>query len=191
MNTLKMASVLLVLGSAAAVGCSKSSSEAPAAAASEGGEATPAPSGALSDAQIAQVMATVDSGEIEQAKLAVSKATDARVRNFAQNMIDQHTQSKLEGQEVASQNGIAPTSSSDALQLQNDAKNTLEQLKQADAPSFDQAYMRAQVKQHQEVLALITNKLLPEAKTPALTDLLTKARGMVQHHLDQARQIEM
>jgi putative membrane protein len=160
--------------------------------ASQGDEATPEETHTtLSDAQITQILATVDSGEIEQAQLAAAKATDPRVREFAQNMIDQHTQSKLEGQQLAAQNNLTPTPSPMATQLQSKANQTLEQLKAADASSFDQMYMRAQIKQHQAVLNALSDQLQPAASSPALKQMLSKARSMVQHHLDQAQQIAL
>ncbi|HKU42507.1 MAG TPA: DUF4142 domain-containing protein, partial [Polyangiales bacterium] len=122
---------------------------------------------------------------------AVAKATDPRVREFAQAMIDQHTQSRLEGQQLAAQNGVTPATSPDATQLQSKAQTMLEQLKAAEGSNFDQMYMRGQIKQHQEALNMITDKLMPSASAPGMKEMLTKARSMVQHHLDQAQQIAM
>src|ERR1700753_1990863 len=53
--------------------------------------AFPAPNG-LNDGQIAGIVRAVNVAEINQAKLAVNKAHDASVKNFAEMMIAQHGQ---------------------------------------------------------------------------------------------------
>jgi predicted outer membrane protein len=50
--------------------------------------------------------------------------------------------------------------------------------------------MDGQIEQHATVLKLIEDQLTPAVNTPALRDQLSNARGMVQQHLDQARQIQ-
>jgi putative membrane protein len=194
MNSLhdrRVCAVLLSLGLAASSGCSKNDASQPAA--SQGSEATPPEQGSMStltDAQIAKILATVDTGEIEQAQLAISKAQQPAVRDFAQQMIDQHTASKQQGAQLVSQAGITAASTPIASNLERKAMTMLDQLKGTDAAGFDAAYMKGQVQQHQEVLNLIDSQLLPAAKNEAMRQQLTAAREMVAGHLKHAQQLE-
>jgi putative membrane protein len=189
--------LVLSLSIAALSGCSKDSNNQPAA--SQGNEATPgektsgdqgSTAGAPSDAQIAQILATVDTGEIEQAQLATSNARQAPVKDFAQHMIDQHTTSKQQSSQLMSQAGITPAPSPISANLEHKATMMRDQLKAMNESGFDAAYMKGQVEQHKEVLTMIDSQLLPAASNAALRQQLMTARTMVANHLAQAQQIE-
>jgi len=186
----------LVLGLAAVGGCSKDSSSSSEPAASQGDEATPPEAmtqgtAALGDGQIIAILDSVDTGEIEQAQIATTKASDPRVRDFATQMISEHTSSKQKGAELASQLRMTPTASTYSQDLQTKGSRMLEKVRAADATSFDSTYMKGQIQQHQEVLNLINGKLLPAASDASLRQMLVEAQTMVQHHLDLAKQIQM
>jgi putative membrane protein len=190
----KLKSMQLSLAAAAVIasGCSKSSSEEPAAAASQGDEASPQEQDmarGMSDGQLLQVLATVDTGEIKQAQVALSKASSPQVRNFASDMIEQHTRAKQQGAALSSQHNLALRPSPISEKLDGKATQTLEQLQSADSRSFDSAYMQAQVKQHDEVLKMLDDKLITAASSAPVKQQLTEARSMVQQHLTHAKQL--
>jgi len=169
-------------------GCSKSSEE-PMAAASQGDEASPQEQRGLSDGQIIQVLSTVDTGEIQQAQIALTKATTPQVRNFASDMIEQHTKSKQMGASIASQNSLALRPSPTSDKLQEKGTQMLEKLQKTDTRDFDTVYMKGQVDQHDEVLKMLDDKLIPAASSVQVKQQLTEARNMVQHHLTHAGQL--
>jgi putative membrane protein len=144
----------------------------------------------LNDAQIAKITDAVDSGEVEQAQLAATKAKNARVKKFANQMIAQHTQSKQKNAQLAKKANITPAESSAYGALQTKSSQVLEGLKQADAASFDSLYINAQVQQHQEVLDMLNGQLIPAASNPELKAQLEKAHAMVQKHLSDAKDIQ-
>lgn len=193
MRVLKL-HLLVALALTASTACSKGASE-PEPGASQGNEAPPVPATGtvpmtkLSDGQIAEILTTVDSGEIEQAQLALNKATDPEVRAFATHMVEQHTASKQAAAQLTSQT-LRPAQSPKSKELQAAGVQTLERLNSADASNFDVSYIAAQIEQHADVLKLIEDQLLPAVNEPALRDYLGNARGMVQQHLDRARQIQ-
>jgi putative membrane protein len=137
------------------------------------------------------ILDSVDTGEIEQAQVAKTKASDPRVRDFATQMISEHTKSKQKGDQLASQTGMTPAASKYSQDLQAKGSQMLAKLRAADASSFDSTYMAGQVQQHQEVLSLLNDKLLPAASDASLRQMLQEAQTMVQHHLDVAKQIQM
>jgi putative membrane protein len=190
MKIAKLTGVSLLL-LCSAIGCSKGS-DAEAAAASQGDEATPGERSmsTLTDGQMLQVLDTVDTGEIAQAELAQTKAQSPQVREFAASMIEQHNRAKKQGAQLASQANMTLTPSALSGKLEAKGQGTLTKLKDTGADEFDAAYMKAQVKQHQEVLNTLDEQMIPAASSTAMRNQLTAARTMVQHHLTQAEEIQ-
>ena len=191
MTKSRLMQLSLAAAVAIAAGCSKSS-EKPAAAASQGDEASPQEqemARGLNDGQLLQVLATVDSGEIQQARVALTKASSPQVRNFASDMIEQHTRAKQLGAALSSQHNLALRPSPISEKLDGKGTQTLGQLQSADSRSFDGVYMQAQVKQHDEVLKMLDDKLIPSASHAEVKQQLTEARNMVQQHLTHAKQL--
>ena len=55
----------------------------------------------LSDAEIARITEVVNSGEIQQAQVAKTKAKNKQVKGFADHMIKEHRKAKQEGAKIA------------------------------------------------------------------------------------------
>ena len=192
MTKTKMMQLSLAAAVLIASGCSKSSEQS-SAAASQGDEASPQEQDAargLGDGQLLQVLATVDSGEIQQAQVALTKASSPQVRNFASDMIEQHTRAKQMGAALSSRNGLALRPSPVSEKLEKQGADTLDKLQRSDSREFDNTYMQAQVKQHDEVLNMLDDKLIPSASSAAVKQQLTEARSMVQQHLQHAKQLK-
>lgn len=188
---------VLVLGVSVCSACAKDGANEPAPAASQGSEAPPVPATGsvpmtkLTDGQIAQILVAVDESEIEQAQLALEKATDPDVRGYASHMIEQHTASKDSSARLASQSGLQLAESPKAQELKVSGTKHLDELKAAaDAKSFDITYARGQAEQHAEVLTLIKDQLQPAVSDPTLRDHLANARAMVSEHLDKAKALQ-
>lgn len=144
----------------------------------------------LTDGQIAKITTLVNTGEVEQAQLAKTKSKNAAVKKYATMMITQHAQAKQKGAQLAKKAKLTPEESSAATELQGKATATLEQLKAADASTFDSAYISSQITQHQEVLDMLDTKLIPAATNPELKAELEKTKTMVQKHLTEAQSIQ-
>lgn len=143
----------------------------------------------LRDGQIAKITDLVNSSEIEQAQLARSKATQPRVKKFAADLMAQHQKAKQAGVKLTKASNITPEESAVAGDLETKSAQTLSMLKSSDAASFDMAYLTAQVQQHQEVLDMLNEKLIPSATDSKLKAELEDTRSMVEHHLEEAQEI--
>jgi len=201
MTKLRTSSVLLALACiSSSLACSKDEGTMPAA--STGSETPPSstpgtdrstslsPSAPVSnDAQITEVLATVDSGEIQQAQIAKQHAKNERVQKFAEQMIEHHTASKEQGSKLAASKDMKAEESTLSRSLQAKGLKVVQELQQADEASFDRAYMKAQANQHQEVLDTIKNQLLPIAQSAEVKAQLEKTQHMVEMHLSDARSI--
>lgn len=143
----------------------------------------------LRDTQILKITDLVNSAEVEQAELAKTKASDPQVKQFAAMMIKDHTKAKQQGMQLGKQAKLNQEDSTQAHELQNKAEQTLATLKAVEPTTFDNAYMNAQVEQHQAVLDLLSNTLIPSATNPKLKTELEATRTIVQRHLGHAQQI--
>jgi putative membrane protein len=145
---------------------------------------------ALSDGQIAKITDAVDTAEVNQAELANTKSKNPRVKKFASQMITQHTQAKQKSAQLAKKANLTPETSAAYSELDTKTSKVLDGLKSADAASFDQLYISAQVQGHQEVLDLLTTQLIPAASNADLKAQLEKTRTMVEKHLTDAKSIQ-
>lgn len=171
---------------------STASEDQPAAAVPQNGMSRPGDepvAESLRDTQILKIVDLANSGEVEQGQLAKTKASDPQVKKFAAMMVKDHTQARQKGMQLAKSAGLTEEDSTPAHELQAKAEQTLATLKAVEPTAFDNAYMSAQVAQHQEVLDLLTNKLIPSVTNPKLKVELEATRTVVQRHLGQAQQI--
>jgi putative membrane protein len=146
--------------------------------------------GSLSDAQIAQFADTANSGEIEEGRFAVTHATDSKVKQFALHMVSAHTAIGQKMTAVLHKESIVPAISTRATTLSVNVKNTFDSLKSTTGSGFDKAYIDAQVTQHQSVLDMLDNELIPNAQDTRLREALQQVRLMVVEHLREAKDIQ-
>lgn len=145
---------------------------------------------ALSQAQIAQVTDSANSGEVAQAKIAQTKAKSPLVKKFAAMMIKHHSEAKTAQSKLYKQLDLTPTPSETSATLQADSDKALGKLRDADSASFDATYIEGQIDAHQKVLDTIDTRLLPGATDQALTAELKKMRSTVEGHLAEAKRIQ-
>jgi putative membrane protein len=150
-------------------------------------DATPA----LSDDQILQVVHTANAGEIEQAKLAQSKAKDARVKKFAAMMVRDHTKADGEEMTLAKKASLTLSPSPTSTSLESDAHGATVTLTSENGADFDKGYVETQVKEHQAVLDMIDQKLGPNAKNVDVRAFLVEVRTKVATHLQHAQDLRI
>jgi putative membrane protein len=144
----------------------------------------------LSEGQVAMITELVNSAEIDQARLAQTKAKTPSVKRFANMMIKDHTEAKNEQSKMYKGLNLTPADSDRATGLRDGAEKTLAQLRAEDGIQFDMAYMDAQIAQHQQVLDALDHDLIPAAADQKMIDGLNKMRATVAAHLKQARTLQ-
>ncbi|MDF3064939.1 MAG: uncharacterized protein K0R38_540 [Polyangiaceae bacterium] len=144
----------------------------------------------LSEGQIARIAELVNTAEIDQGKVAQTKAKFPRVKAFAAKMVQHHGHAKAEQAKLASRLNIRVADSSEAAALKTEGEATLTTLKSTPAADFDVAYIDSQVTGHQKVLAAIDGQLLPSAKTDTVVSALKMGRDAVAAHLEEAKAIQ-
>ena len=122
--------------------------------------------------------------EVQGSKVALQKGSDAQVKTFAQQMIDDHTKADQELEALASQKGVKlPTTPSMAMQAK---LKTLEHWSQS---GFDEHYADGVgVSAHKDTVKLFT-KASTDAKDADVKAFAAKTLPTLQHHLDMAQQL--
>jgi putative membrane protein len=154
------------------------------------GNAEAQPAIPLTDGQILQITHTANLGEINQARLALSRSKDARVRTLAQMMVQDHSQADKKGMVLAKKENLEREPSATSESLESDAESTTGTLKAEPAADFDKNYVDAQIRQHQAVLDTIDQKLVVNAANPELKAYLTEIRAAVASHLRHAQDVQ-
>jgi putative membrane protein len=142
---------------------------------------------APSDGEILAIAHASNTAEIDAGKLAKSRAQNPQVRQFAKQMVADHSAMNTE---LAKNLDLKLMDNDESQRIRQDALHSLEQLKGMQGADFDKAYIDKQVMMHEEVVAMMQDKLIPNAQSPKLKAALDKAAPKVQSHLKMARQLQ-
>ena len=140
----------------------------------------------LTDGKIITVTHVADEGEIEQAKLAMRRAIDPRVRAYAAELLRDHQDDDQRGEKIAVADKLQPATSATSDKLKRDAAKTYEYLALKEGLDLDRAYVSAQVEQHSAVLRLYDETLIPQATDQNVKSELQHVRPTLARHLEQA-----
>ncbi len=146
---------------------------------------------AISSGQTLEILMTIDKNEINAARLALKKAKNPEVRQFADMMIADHGRHLQETKKMAMDLKITPEGSEKSALLQKKGKMELSKLEALQDSPFEVAYINAMVKGHSEALTGINSVLIPNASSnPALLRFLKMTGAVVEHHLKVAQSLQ-
>ena len=143
---------------------------------------------ALTDVAIASKVMAANSADSAAGALAATKATNAAVRSFGQQMVRDHGQINQRAKALATRLNVTPVDNEDIREMREDAEEKRRDLQGKSGAEFDREYMDYEVEAHENVLREL-DRAIPAADNADLRQLLTQGRATVQSHLDQARQI--
>lgn len=144
----------------------------------------------LTDGQILEVAETVDKGEVQQAQAMQSKAQSSAVQQLAQHLIQDHQKNEQKIENVEQSAQVSPEESALSHDLQQTAQQTVQQIQQQPASEAERTFVNAQVSQHQKVLQLLNDRLIPSAINSDLKQRLEETRKMIEQHLERAKQVQ-
>lgn len=131
------------------------------------------------------VLKAADGGmtEIEASKVAQTKATNQRVKDFSAMMIADHTKAgdKLKG--LVTPKGITPPAT-----LSKSHQSAVDNLSKKSGADFDKAYMSMMLDDHKKTVADF-QKEAGNAKDEALKTFVSSTLPTLQMHLDSATAI--
>jgi putative membrane protein len=122
-------------------------------------------------------------GEIQMAQLALQKSSDDKIKQFAQQVLDDHGKILDELRQAALQLNVpVPTEPSKGV------AKSLEKLKTLSGPAFDQAYVKETMKAHKD-----EDKAFKEearnTTSPQLKEMMTADAQMIEGHLQQLQRL--
>jgi putative membrane protein len=143
-----------------------------------------------SDPQIAQIVVTANQVDVDAGKLATSRTKSKDVKQFARQMITDHTAVNKQAVALVTKLKVKPEPSDTSRSLQKGGDDNLAKLKTLKGAQFDKAYVDQEVGYHQAVLDAIDKVLVPSAQNAELKALIVKVRPAIAAHLDHAKHLQ-
>jgi putative membrane protein len=122
--------------------------------------------------------------EIQSSQTAMRRTRDARVREFARMLVDDHRRSTEQVAAAAREAGLHPR----PPMLEPAQRQMLRQLERATARQFDRLYLRQQISAHQQALGL-HQRYARNGDAPPLRRAAAGIVPVVEGHLAQARRL--
>lgn len=122
-----------------------------------------------------------DMTEIRTSRLALQRSQNTQVRQYAQHMINQHTQSSNQLKPIAQKKGVTLPKS---IGAPNQALYT--QLSKLSGSQFDQAYMKGQLAAHTRTEAEYRREV-QQGSDPAVKAFASKVLPIVAEHRQMAQ----
>jgi putative membrane protein len=121
--------------------------------------------------------------EVDLGKMAAEKGASADVKQFAQKMVTDHTRMGDKMKTIAGQIGVTPPSMDTLSGMGDEAK-----LKVLSGKSFDDAYISAMLKDHEDDLEAF-RKEAASGTSPEVKRAAMQGEAVVKEHLAMIRRI--
>jgi len=153
-------------------------------------QAQTSPAAAPTDPQIAMIVVTADNVDIAAGKLAAKKSSNAKVKEFAELMVRDHTSVNKQATDLAKKLNLTPEQSPTSQSLKSDGDKMMTKLRGLKGAEFDKAYIDNEVTYHEAVIKAMDDTLIPNAKNADLKALLEKGKPIFVSHLDHAKEVQ-
>lgn len=142
------------------------------------------------DPQIVGIVVAANDIDINYGKLALSKSHDKQVRDFAQEMVTDHSAVQKSVFDLGAKLHVTPADSDTSASLKKQAAETTAKLKGLKGKAFDKAYIDNEVAYHTAVIDACKNVLIPNAQNAELKSAVEGAAPMFEGHLENAKKIQ-
>jgi len=129
------------------------------------------------DRTFVKKLAQGGAGEVALGKLAASRAANPRVREFGQQMIDDHSKANSDLQSVGASNGIRVPGG-----LGPEERRTFNRLSKLRGAAFDRAYVADMVEDHKKDVAEFRRESRV-GRHPEVKSFAARTLPVLQHHL--------
>ena len=144
----------------------------------------------LDDAEIASVAVVANQNDIDFANLAMKKAQDPKVKEFAKTMIADHQAVIDMAVALVTKLKVTPKDNAVSKQYAANAKETVKMLNSKTGKAFDKAYVDNEVTYHKAVIAAVKSVLIAQAQNAELKALLEKVVPIFETHLHHAEMVQ-
>lgn len=122
--------------------------------------------------------------EIEAGRIAVYRCQSELVRETANRLIHDHTESSAKLKQVAGESGVSVPDSLDRRR-----ESMIEHLQNAPTEDFDATYIDQQLMAHKEAVTL-AHHFRDEGDDAALRSFAAELSPILENHLDQMKQLK-
>jgi putative membrane protein len=143
----------------------------------------------LNDAQIAHIAYTAGAIDIAAGQQALKRATDPRVKTFAEEMIRDHKAVNDKALALVKKLGVTPEDNPTSQSLSKDAAAKLAELGKLSGAAFDRAYIENEVAYHKTVNGALKDTLIPDAQNAELKSLLETGLTLFTAHQEHAENL--
>ena len=141
------------------------------------------------DAQIAHIAYTAGEIDIKAAHQALRKSRNREVREFAQDMVRDHTAVNKQALALVKKLHVTPQNNPTSRALLKQAAGERRKLARLKGSAFDRAYTQNEVAYHQEVNKALETTLIPSKANPELKNLLQTGLKIFQGHEQHAEKV--
>jgi len=144
----------------------------------------------LTDPQIAHIAYTAGEIDIKAAKQALEKASNKEVKQFAEDMVRDHTAVNKQALALVKKLKVTPEDNDTSKALSKQASEKLAELGKLKGAAFDKAYVANEVAYHKTVDSALETQLIPSASNEELKGLLQTGLKIFQGHEQHAEHVE-
>ena len=142
-----------------------------------------------SDAEIAHIAYTAGALDVAAAKQALAKASDAKVRSFAEVMVRDHEAVNKAALALVTKLKVKPADNAVSKALAKQAAEAEARLARLAGGEFDRAYVQNEAAYHRSVNGALRDTLIPSADNGELKALLEKGLALFGEHQAHAEQL--
>jgi putative membrane protein len=143
----------------------------------------------INDAQIAHIAYTAGVIDVETSKLALKKSKNKAVREFADNMVRDHTAVNDKALALVKKLKVTPQDNDTSKALTKQAAAKRAELAKLSGAAFDKAYVDNEVAYHKTVNGALEKTLIPSAQNAELKSLLETGLKIFQGHQQHAEHV--
>jgi putative membrane protein len=141
------------------------------------------------DAQIAHIAYTAGQIDVAAGKQALAKSHNKAVRDFAQEMVRDHTAVNQQALALVKKLGVTPQANPTSAALSKAAAATLKADAKLSGAAYDKAYVENEVAYHKTVNGALSSTLIPSAQNPELKSLLQTGLKLFTEHQHHAEML--
>ena len=142
-----------------------------------------------SDPQIAHIAYTAGDLDIKTAQLALEKSKNKAVRDFADNMVKDHTAVNDQALALVKKLNVTPEDNATSKGLADQAADKQAALAKLSGTAFDKAYVDNEVAYHKTVNDALAKTLIPSASNAELKSFLETGLKIFQGHEQHAEHL--
>ncbi|HXS06973.1 MAG TPA: DUF4142 domain-containing protein [Rhizomicrobium sp.] len=141
------------------------------------------------DAQIAHIAYTAGVLDIAAAKQALSKSSNAEVKDFANQMVRDHQAVNDKALALVKKLNVTPQDNATSQSLSSAAEAKQAELGKLSGAAFDRAYVANEVAYHRTVNGALKGTLIPNAQNAELKSLLETGLTLFTAHQEHAEHL--